>query len=172
MRVQYLKNAKYNVQMAFVESKLAKHVTKFCNKCNADTTFRLRKSNKQKDHYNCTMCIKSNDRRSHAKNWYMYLARKANARKREGSDKLTKSNIETLAQQQNFKCALTGIVFSPQDKWWKPSLDRIDNNLGYTVNNVRLVGWIVNHCRGNLTDEEFVDMCNKVTEANKYDPNT
>jgi hypothetical protein len=141
---------------------LSKFLFRFCNQCNTETKFRFRTSKRQRDYYTCTVCTSNQDRKSRINNWWAYLARKANARKRPESVKLTKNDIEILAIRQNNKCDLTGEIFDVKDKWWKPSLDRIDSSLGYTLDNIRLVAWIVNHCRGELSDEEFVDMCKKV----------
>lgn len=142
-----------------------KFVNKLCNKCNEVRSFRLRGSNKQNPYYTCTVCTSNNDKKTRINNWWAYLARKANARKLEGSEVLTKEIIIEIAEKQNYKCALTEQNLDPKDKWWKPSLDRIDSNLPYIKSNIRIVAWIVNHCRGDLTDEEFIDMCKKVSKC-------
>jgi hypothetical protein len=38
-----------------------------------------------------------------------------------------------------------------------PSLDRLDNTLGYTPDNVRIVSWAANRLRGDLSLAEFED---------------
>ena len=142
----------------------AKFKDRFCKKCKEIRSFRLRGSNKQKPYYTCVVCTANNDKRARINNWWKYLARKANSRKRDGSVHLTGQDIELLAKSQEFKCALTGELLDATSVWWKPSLDRIDSDKGYTLDNIRIVAWIVNHCRGDLTDEEFVDMCKKVAK--------
>lgn len=41
---------------------------------------------------------------------------------------------------------------------WSPSLDRIDNNKGYTPDNVRVTSWVWNLMRGPLSVEEALDV--------------
>lgn len=115
----------------------------------------------------CSICLENNSKKHRKKYWYKYLAQKANARKRKGSIKLNEQIVLSIAKAQNFKCALTNTQFDIESKWYKPSLDRIDCNKGYTKANIRLVAWIVNHCRGNLTDTDFIDMCSRVTRNKK-----
>lgn len=114
----------------------------------------------------CSICLENNSKKYRKKHWYKYLAQKANARKRKDSIKLTEQIVLAVAKRQHFKCALTNVIFDIESKWYKPSLDRIDSNKGYTKHNIRLVAWIVNHCRGDLTDQDFIAMCKKVARRN------
>ena len=34
------------------------------------------------------------------------------------------------------------------------------------LENIRIVAWIVNHCKGELSDAEFIDMCKKCVVYN------
>lgn len=140
-----------------------------CKKCNASTKHRRIKDTRpgRKSYLACSICLENNSKRHRKKHWSRYLAQKANARKIPGSVKMTEQLIESIGYDQRLRCALTKVRFDIESKWYKPSLDRIDSNKGYTPDNVRLVAWIVNHCRGNLTDAEFIDMCKKVVEGNK-----
>lgn len=70
--------------------------------------------------------------------------------------------LKDIYQYQEYKCALTGVPLDVSSKWWKPSLDRIDNNLGYFKGNIRIIAWIVNHSKLDLNDNEFINMCNRV----------
>jgi hypothetical protein len=140
-----------------------------CNKCNAKTKHRIVNDARpgKKSYPACSICLENNSKKHRKKHWYRYLAQKANARKRKGSIKLTEQIVLSIATTQKFKCALTNVTFNIESKWYKPSLDRIDSNKGYTKNNIRLVAWIVNHCRGDLTDNDFIDMCKKVARRTK-----
>lgn len=70
------------------------------------------------------------------------------------------NEVEILLEPMT--CALTGWSL----KWdWDhkldplaPSLDRIDNARGYVPGNVRVTCWLVNKMRGNLSDEELLDV--------------
>jgi len=42
---------------------------------------------------------------------------------------------------------------------WVPSVDRIDNNKGYTKDNCRLVCFIFNIVKSQFTDEDFEKLC-------------
>jgi hypothetical protein len=153
-------------RMVYVKSK---YLEKHCNQCNQIRKHRLRRylSKKQNAGYSCTYCVSGQDKKSRVKNWFSYLARKANSRKRIGSITLTKEHLEEIWNKQEQKCALTGRNLNIEDHWWKPSVDRIDSSLPYLLDNIRIVGWIVNHCRGDLTDEEFIDMCKSVGDYKK-----
>mgnify|MGYP001575137739 CR=1 FL=1 len=142
-------------------------VSKYCDKCKCNTKHRLVKESRpnRSYYYGCSVCSGNNTKKHRIANWYKYLAQKANSRKRSNSIKLVEEDILLLAFKQDYKCALTNEAFNIVSKWWKPSLDRIDSNLGYTKENIRLVAWIVNHARGELTDNEFVGMCSKVTKG-------
>lgn len=54
------------------------------------------------------------------------------------------------------RCARTGIRFEPGD--FDMSLDRVDNALGYTPNNVQAVCWIYNRAKGTSTDAAVLRM--------------
>jgi hypothetical protein len=141
-----------------------------CAACKAVTLHKLIKDKRigrKSSYYSCIPCAYKANVRYRKKHWYKYLAQKANARKVSGSIKLNEQMIVNLAEIQKYKCALTGVVFDIESKWYKPSLDRIDSDKGYTLDNLRLVVWIVNHCRGDLTDQDFIDMCKKVARKNK-----
>ena len=47
-----------------------------------------------------------------------------------------------------------------------PSIDRIDNNKGYTTDNCQIVCNMYNTGKGQHTDLEFLDFCKKVVEFN------
>lgn len=132
-----------------------------CKKCNKVTIKRFVKDTGN-GYYSCSLCLEDNSKRYRKRYWSKYLAQKANTRKKPGSEKLTGEDVDLLIKNQNNKCAISGVSFDLESKWNKPSLDRIDNTKGYTLDNIQLVTWIVNHSRGELTVEEFKEMCRKV----------
>lgn len=75
-----------------------------------------------------------------------------------------------LCEIFNGRCALSGdpIYFhqagyqANKNNKGNASLDRIDNNKGYIVDNVRWVHKIVNIMRGTLTDQEMINWCEKI----------
>lgn len=46
-----------------------------------------------------------------------------------------------------------------------PSIDRSDNDKGYTEDNCRVVLWLFNQARSNLSDSQFYDLLKKVVGA-------
>lgn len=138
-----------------INVKSSSQIRRFCKRCNQEQTFRYVKSD---NFHTCVVCAEHNTRKHRKKHWLRYLAQKANARKRQDSEKMTEELLQILMLEQGSKCALSGMKFDIEDKWLKPSLDRIDNTKGYTKNNVRLITWGLNHVRGDLSDKELVDL--------------
>lgn len=74
---------------------------------------------------------------------------------------LTIEEIDALLEKSGGKCALTGIKFDMlNDKQyrtrpWIPSIDRIDNTRGYTIDNVRLIANAVNLALNEFGDDVF-----------------
>jgi hypothetical protein len=72
-------------------------------------------------------------------------AAKQRAAKRHLPFDLTEEWALEQIKRQDFKCALTGILFQAEDddpgrlRAYAPSLDRIDCSKGYTIDNVRIV---------------------------------
>ena len=79
--------------------------------------------------------------------------------------KITIEEIATLYEFQKGKCAMTGWNISWSETKWEhtASIDRIDNNKDYTLENIQLVHKTVNMARGTLTVSEFIDMCKAVS---------
>ena len=86
------------------------------------------------------------------------------AKKRANKDNmefnLTNAFITSLWQQQEGKCAKTGVVMGRiGDKWLSPSLDRIDPLKGYTEENVQWTCWRYNDAKSNMSDDAFISLC-------------
>ena len=77
---------------------------------------------------------------------------------------MTESILQKVWDSQGHVCKLTGIKLDSQHSLYKPSLDRIDPNRGYVCGNIRIVAWIVNKCRMDLSDQEFVEMCKAIAD--------
>lgn len=67
-------------------------------------------------------------------------------------------------------CEVTGIAFSYERKRsgstnkFAPSVDRLDSNLGYTKDNVRVVIWWYNLMKNDETDEATLAFCQAVVK--------
>ena len=67
-------------------------------------------------------------------------------------------------EDQRGLCALSGVALDKYPRTW--SLDRIDNNVGYTKDNVHLVHKRVNMARGAMSISDFVSLCQAVSHFN------
>lgn len=102
---------------------------------------------------------------------------KKSARLRNLEFNLSKEQLQELLEKQNFKCAFTGLNITisdinPRDKsiYWKnttASVDRIDSNKGYTIDNIQFVHKDINYLKKDFTDEEFINYCNLVSNYRK-----
>lgn len=70
---------------------------------------------------------------------------------------LTTKFLEKLFQEQQCKCALTGIemtlnsIYSKEKSLFHASLDRLDNSKGYTQDNVQFVCLGINYMRNSVS---------------------
>lgn len=69
---------------------------------------------------------------------------------------ITKNDLNKLVQEQRQQCYFTNIEFdlTMENKLLAPSLDRINNDKKYTLDNVRLVIQFINIGRNTATEEE------------------
>jgi hypothetical protein len=80
---------------------------------------------------------------------------------------ITLEYVEDLLEKQNFKCAISGVELTflfNRKQTPTASLDRIDNSKGYVVGNVQWVHKIVNELKWDLTQQELVDWCHKISD--------
>lgn len=95
--------------------------------------------------------------------WYVI---RSNAEKRNLLFEITKEEVWSLLQKQDNKCALTGLPISFKDG--TASVDRIDNQKGYFLDNITIVHKDINVMRNKFTVEYFKEMCKMVVN---YDNN-
>lgn len=97
------------------------------------------------------------------------ICQKANNRRVKrghGGDRITPEFVTSLYLSQRGKCAVSGITFRldelkagvPHSRAFAPSLDRIDNDLGYTQGNVRLVCRIANFAMNTWGDGALLEL--------------
>lgn len=84
---------------------------------------------------------------------------------------VTPQDLETIFNNQNGKCAFTGVdITLPKDSLERrkckhtASLDRIDNSKPYTKDNIQWVHKVINIMRRSLTVDEFKSWCKKVAD--------
>ena len=64
-------------------------------------------------------------------------------------------------------CEVTGIVFvlNVRRHPFMPSIDRIDSSKGYTPDNCRVVLWIINQAKNDISEDDFQSALRQVAEA-------
>lgn len=82
---------------------------------------------------------------------------------------LTLEELWELFIQQNKLCSLSGIAINfhkPGEKYTTQtaSVDRINSDLGYTIDNIRWVHKDINYMKMDLTDDRFFYLCNEVVK--------
>lgn len=85
---------------------------------------------------------------------------------------ITKNDIINMYNKQNGMCKLTGlpVIFkstSLDSKECTGSVDRINSDLGYTVENIQIVHRNVNSMKWNLNPSYFKSLCVKITQYQK-----
>ncbi len=103
------------------------------------------------------------------------IARKMIERHRFGAKKrnlefsITQREIERLLRENEFACCISGIKFHIGDEGfdvarnpWAPSVDRIDNRLGYVPGNVRIVCLAANIATSNWGYDILLRLANGV----------
>lgn len=69
-------------------------------------------------------------------------------------------HLYELFLKQDRKCALTGVALSVlQEDPLCLSLDQIDPSKGYVIGNVQWLAWVVNRAKGDLSMDDFYEMC-------------
>lgn len=97
--------------------------------------------------------------------------RKHRGRKSELTFNISVEYLNSLYEEQNHICALSGISLEPNlnltMQQQNMSIDRIDSNIGYEEGNIQWVDKKINMMKGSLSSEEFIGLCTKVAEYNK-----
>lgn len=100
-----------------------------------------------------------------------YNATKYAAERKGWNFRISLKYLQKLFEKQDFKCALSGIrlviYIGPRNKQYPShttaSLDRIDNNRGYTHKNVQFVHKDVNMIKWKLDEDYFLELCRKIS---------
>lgn len=83
---------------------------------------------------------------------------------------ITKEQMWELFLKQNKKCALTGVDLQFQSRRslrdGTASLDRIDSDKAYEIDNVQWVHKVVNSMKQDLKEVEFVNWCKLIVDKN------
>jgi hypothetical protein len=102
-------------------------------------------------------------------NWKRYFQRLLYS---PGREKLRINDLLELAEQQNYRCALSGEELTCQlgrgmTFMTNASIDRIIPGSEYTKDNIRLVCRIVNIMKWNMTDDKLKEWCKRILDGTK-----
>lgn len=93
-----------------------------------------------------------------------------NSKKRSIKINISPEDAYKKFQDQRGQCALSGILleFPKYAGDWKnkqnlPSLDRIDNNHGYEIDNIQWIHKDVNRMKNTHDQNYFIDICKKIS---------
>ncbi len=97
---------------------------------------------------------------------------KVGAEKRGLEFNVTKEQLWELFKKQNKKCALSGVKLQfgiesknkVKKKECTISLDRIDNDKGYIINNIQWIHKDINRMKNYFSQEYFLEICEKITK--------
>lgn len=88
------------------------------------------------------------------------------------NNNLTLENVKDLYIKQAGLCKLTGLplthlAYSNKNnneisEFFNISIDRIDQNKDFEINNVQLIGSMIKHMKGNMSNEKFIEFCKMV----------
>jgi hypothetical protein len=101
-------------------------------------------------------------------NWSNYFKHLCQIKK-DARKELSPEILKNLLIKQKYKCALTGIKLTclrANGIKFKTnaSIDRINSDLGYNIDNIQLVCSVVNILKSNLTNHEYIRWCKKVVK--------
>ena len=91
---------------------------------------------------------------------------KTRAKSKNMDHNIDSNFIKTLLKQSGHRCPVLGkkFVFEAKNPL-NMSIDRIDNSLGYTRDNVWLISTWANRAKNTLSEEVFKEFCKCVVEA-------
>lgn len=101
--------------------------------------------------------------------WKLYSSAKNGAPSRNKEFSLSYEDVLKLVKKGS--CAMSGIPFDMNERPfrgreipWRASLDRIDNNIGYTAENIQVVCKIYNTAKYIWTDEDVMRLAKALSE--------
>jgi hypothetical protein len=131
-------------------------------KCDCGNEFKVRRYCLTTNNTRSCGCLRSNQSPEHehvSKRFWKTL--RTNALNRGLSLNVTIQEIWQLFEKQNRQCALSGLNLQMNHT---ASLDRIDNNKNYTLDNIQWVHKHINRIKMDLNQQYFIELCQTVTE--------
>lgn len=151
---------------------------RFCPSCGSTCSY-LRRNYaflSYKEGKVCKKCSNSNPENCAHKGWVNGVLRVSFVKKYKVGAELRNVNwgvdfeyLANLLIEQDFKCALTGWDIDAMDVACNTaSLDRIDSSIGYEVGNLQWLHKMVNMCKQQYSQEDFIHMCKSVADKEKW----
>ena len=99
---------------------------------------------------------------------YQWFKKYFTSGKRKRSGDVTMEQVYDIWLKQNKKCALSGLPIDWEyNSGWTCSLDRIDSNKEYTIDNVQLVHKDINVMKHHYEESYFIEMCKLIVNHNE-----
>lgn len=137
---------------------------KKCEQCSS--TFKIYGNN---THTKCRYCKRKNSTKGKKPNNWTgsehFAGRKisewiSSAKRRGHSWELSKDDLDLIFNSQNGICKLSGLIMEFDYKSpFRPSLDRIDSNIGYTIDNCQFICSMINVMKNKYNEKDFIKMC-------------
>ena len=123
----------------------------------------------QREHTRTPAVINRKKRTHHTIPGRYFFGVEYGAKKRGYIFDITIEQLWQLFLKQEGKCALSGLPIrfhKPGEKYTAQtaSVDRIDSDLGYTIDNVKWVHKQINRMKMDLSDQDFIYFCKKVAK--------
>lgn len=127
----------------------------------------------QREHTKSLAVINRKKRTHHTIPGRYFYSLKHGAARRNIKFNLTIDQLWDIFLQQNGRCALSGLPIrfhQPGEKLTAQtaSVDRIDSELDYTIDNVRWLHKTINTIKLDLCDKDFIYFCKMVTNYNDH----
>jgi len=130
--------------------------------CKSCRTARANRSPKRKNTLNCNPAWGGYEEIPRA--WFTKYFLRGRRKHKDGT--ITMEEVWQVYINQDKKCALSGVPidFKSTPQGVSASIDRIDSNIGYHLNNIQLVHKNVNLMKNHFNQQYFIEMCKKITE--------
>lgn len=125
----------------------------------------------QREHTRSLAVVNRKKRTHHTIPGRYFVGLKYGAERRNIKFLITIDQLWDIFIQQNGRCALSGLPIRfhhPGEKHTAQtaSVDRINSDLDYTIDNVRWLHKTINKLKLDLSDKDFIHFCNMVTNYN------
>ena len=141
--------------------------------CGKQFSTRLNTILQRKSVFCCSTCLSKNKKIGGILSRTFFNRIKRNAKIRNIPFEVIPEQLVCLFVKQNNECALSGLQISlgENKKRISASLDRIDSNKNYTINNVQWVHKDINKMKMDFKQNRFLELCKFVHEnvRTKYD---